>query len=74
MSDFIFEHRYRGQVWRVQMATVHGNQTVSIWPWFTSNEGDLRPGSSRYGGGFQMPVSKLVELRDAINEAIGPGK
>jgi hypothetical protein len=70
MSEFIFEHRYRNQVWRVQVAEVHGKPTVSIWPWFTADNGELRPGAARYGGGFQMPLDRLADLRDAIDEAI----
>lgn len=73
MNDFIFEHRYRNQVWRVQVTAVHGNPTVSVWPWFTNAEGELRPGLARYGGGFQMPRERLVELRDAIDLAIQSG-
>jgi hypothetical protein len=43
---------------------------VSIWPWFTAADGELRPGAARYGGGFQMPLDRLADLRDAIDEAI----
>ena len=74
MSDFIFEHRYRNQVWRVQVTTVHGNPTVSVWPWFTTAEGELRPGVARYGGGFQMPLDRLADLRDAIDRTINSGQ
>jgi hypothetical protein len=71
MSEmFLFEHRYRHQVWRVQIATVNGKPTVSIWPWFNGKDGELHPGAARFGGGFQMPFDRLVELRDAIDAAI----
>jgi hypothetical protein len=72
MSSFIFEHRYRHQLWRVQIAEVHGVPTVSDWPWFTGKDGELRPGAARFGGGFQMPLDRLTELRDAITKALLP--
>ncbi len=73
MSEFIFEHQYRNHKWRVQIVDVRGNPTVSFWPWFTSAGGELCPGAARFGGGFQMPVERLAELRDAINGVLGDG-
>ena len=70
MTEFIFEHTYRNNRWRVQIANVHGKPTVSIWPWFTGKNGELHPGAARFGGGFQMPVERLTELRDAIDRVI----
>lgn len=67
MSEFIFQHRYRNNVWQVQVTEIRGTRVVSIWPWFTGKDGELHPGAARYGGGFQMPFDRLVELRDAID-------
>ena len=68
MNDFIFDHQYRHHTWRVQIVDVRGVPTVSVWPWFRGKDGELHPGAPRFGGGFQMPVERLTELRDAIDQ------
>lgn len=70
MNEFIFDHQYRNHTWRVQIVDVHGAPTVSVWPWFRGKDGELYPGAARFGGGFQMPVERLSELREAIDRAL----
>jgi hypothetical protein len=69
-SAFIFDHRYRAHQWRFQIAAhPKGGKVLSVWPWFQDSAGEWRPGSARYGGGFQMPLERLGELAEALTAA-----
>lgn len=70
MNNFIFERRYRKHVWRWQITDEGGKPVLSVWPWFTSEDGELFPCSPRHGGGLQIPLECLSDLRDAIDRAI----
>lgn len=69
-SEFIFEQRYRNNVWRVQLCTFGGNVRVSFWPWFKDADGALQPCNPKYiRNGLQMPPERLWALGEAITAA-----
>ncbi len=68
MSEaFLFEAKYRGNIWRFQILEYEGQARVSVWPWYEDGDGQLRPGTGKYGkGGFQFPIERLGELSESI--------
>lgn len=70
MNMFIYERRYGKHLWRFQLTDEGGKPVLSVWPWFTSKDGELLPCSPRFGGGLQIPLECLSDLRDAIDRAI----
>jgi hypothetical protein len=67
---FAFEAPYRNQVWRFQITTKpKGGAVLSIWPWYHGDDGTLKPGAAKFGGGFQMPLERLPDLARALTVA-----
>ena len=64
----IFEHSYRGNVWKFQVTEWNGQQRLNLWPWYQpSDGGDLRPGK----GGFIIPFDRLPELIKSLQSIEG---
>lgn len=68
----LFDHRYRGDVWRLEVST-HGGQTFLNWRrWFWSGD-TLRPTKE----GTTIPLERLAELHAALgaylvaNDSVG---
>lgn len=71
----LFEHRHRGNLWRLQVATFRGRSFVDWRKWYLAGA-DWK--ASR--DGFTMPLEALGELTRALMEHHGidppaaPGK
>ena len=57
----LFEHRYRGELWRLEVAQYQG-RTFLQWRKWWSDDGEWKP--SRQG--VTMPPERLAELHAAI--------
>lgn len=63
MSAVLFEQAYRGDMWRLEVAT-HNGRTFGNWrKWYRDGE-TLRPTKQ----GVTFPVERLDELQSALAE------
>ena len=63
MSAVLFEQAYRGDLWRLEVAT-HNGRTFGNWrKWYRDGE-TLRPTKQ----GVTFPVERLDELQSALAE------
>ena len=72
-GTFLFEQPYRGDVWRLQIAVHRDRPFVSFRRWYDAGGGELRPTKD----GVTIPLERLAELRNALNEWLAenpPGK
>jgi hypothetical protein len=58
----IYETRFKSDVWRVEPITFNNHRRVSIWPFYTSQDGSLKPGR----GGLQIPLDEVEAFVEAI--------
>jgi hypothetical protein len=72
-SPTIFEKRQRHLLWRIGMTEHQGKRRLSIWPWYSSDDGEWRPCSPRFGGGFQIELTRVPELIDTLQAIMAEG-
>lgn len=58
----IFEHRHRGQLWRLEIQSYRGNTFVNWRRWYVSEDGELKPSRE----GCTMPLEALASLTAAL--------
>lgn len=58
MSDWLFEHPYRGDLWRLEVQTYRGQTRASWRKWYRDKEGEWH----RTQTGVTFPLEKLREL------------
>ena len=67
----LFEQEHRGHIWRLQATEWNGKPRLQVWPWYReAGSGELRPGSSKNGGGFAIPLDRVPELIEALQGAL----
>jgi hypothetical protein len=62
----IFAHHYRGDEWRLAIATLDGRRFADLRRWWQSPAGQWCPSRD----GFTMPLERLPELHGALGAAI----
>lgn len=62
---FIFEHKHKNYVWRLQVAYYQNRWIANIKPWWFNEEGELCP--TKYGLHISLPI--LWKLMEAILDA-----
>jgi hypothetical protein len=55
---------------RVELSEFKGHDLVNLRLWFDAGNGEMRPGRE----GFALKVEKLLELKAAIDKAIGAAR
>jgi len=60
-STTLFQHRQRGNVWRLDVAEYNGREFANWRKWYSSDDG-LRPTKE----GVTFPLDRLPELHEAI--------
>ncbi|MFN5819566.1 MAG: PC4/YdbC family ssDNA-binding protein [Sphingomonadales bacterium] len=67
MSDWLFEHPYRGYLWRLEVQTYRGQTSANWRKWYRDKEGEWR----RSRDGVTFPLEKLRELTADLLEHHG---
>lgn len=64
----LFEQEHGRFLWRLEATQWNGQRRLQVWPWYQPKDGgDPRPCSSRYGGGFAIPLDRVSELIAALS-------
>jgi len=64
----LFEQEHGRFLWRLEATQWNGQRRLQVWPWYQPKDGgDLRPCSSRYGGGFAIPLDRVPDLIAALS-------
>jgi hypothetical protein len=61
----LYEIRFGGNIWRIEPTYHNGNARLSLWPYYSHNDGSMRPGR----GGLQIPLDSVPDFMDAIIKA-----
>jgi Transcriptional Coactivator p15 (PC4) len=64
MSAF-HELRFGGHLWRIEATSFGGVNRVSIWPFYATHDGVMKPGR----GGLQFPIEDAEAVASAIKAA-----
>ncbi|MCL6698291.1 transcriptional coactivator p15/PC4 family protein [Sphingomonas sp. NSE70-1] len=60
-GTILFQHRHRGNVWRLEVSAYNGHEFVNLRKWFQQGD-NLRPTKE----GVTFPLERLPELHEAI--------
>ncbi len=65
MTEPLFVTRYKGREWRVSASSFASHSRVSIWPWYQSSGGEMKPCRD----GLQVDLDQADALASAIRKA-----
>lgn len=67
MTDWLFEHPYRGHLWRLEVQTYRGRTNANLRMWYRDKDGEWH----RTKTGVTFPLAKLRELTADLLEHHG---
>lgn len=67
MSEWLFEHHHRGEVWRLEIQTYRGCTSANMRKWYRTPAGEW----NRTKIGFTFPLCKLREFTADLMEHHG---
>ncbi|RED17495.1 PC4/YdbC family ssDNA-binding protein [Parasphingopyxis lamellibrachiae] len=63
LTGVIFEHRHRGNVWRLEVSEHDGRTFANFRRWFENDHGELCPTKD----GCTFPLERLLDLSVAVS-------